>query len=75
MQADRACERKDGRGETENKEETLIQNGACEKSQALIFYADAKNTSPIMERKRNGEPTGGDGSLEIAAVNTSGGCN
>ena len=44
-------------------------------TQALIFYTDAKNTCSFMERKRNGEPTGGDGSLKIAAVNVSRGCN
>ena len=46
-------------------------------TQALIFYADAKNTCCIMERNEivNGEPTGRDGSLEIAAVNANGGCN
>lgn len=46
-------------------------------TQALIFYADAKNTCCIMERNGivSGEPTGGDGSLEIAAVNANGGCN
>lgn len=48
-------------------------------TQALIFffYTDAKNTCCIMERNGivNGEPTGGDGSLEIAAVNANGGCN
>lgn len=46
-------------------------------TQALIFCADAKNTCCIMERNGivNGEPTGGDGSLEIAAVNANGGCN
>ena len=46
-------------------------------TQALIFCTDAKNTCCIMERNGivNGEPTGGDGSLEIAAVNANGGCN
>ena len=46
-------------------------------TQALIFYADAKISPSIMERNGivNGEPTGGDGSLEIAAVNANGGCN
>ena len=28
------------------------QNGACEKSQALIFYVDAKNSPSIMERNK-----------------------
>lgn len=49
-------------------------------TQALIFFfftQTRKNTCCIMERNGivNGEPTGGDGSLEIAAVNANGGCN
>ena len=41
---------KDGRGETENKEETLkIKMELMGNRRLLIFYADAKNTCCIME--------------------------
>ena len=46
------CQCKDGRGETENKEETLkIKMELMGKPYALIFFfADAKNTASFMER-------------------------
>ena len=41
---------KDGRGETENKEETLkIKIELMGNRRLLIFYADAKNATSIME--------------------------
>ena len=42
---------KDGRGETENKEETLkIKMELMGNRRLLIFFADAKNTASFMER-------------------------
>ena len=51
---------KDGRGETENKEETLKIKMELMGNRRLLI---------------NGKPTGGCGSLEIPAVNADGGCN
>jgi hypothetical protein len=43
---------KDGRGETENKEETLkIKMELMGNRRLLIFYADAKNAWCFMEGK------------------------
>jgi hypothetical protein len=41
---------KDGRGETENKEETLKIKMELMGSHRLFFFADAKNTASFMER-------------------------
>ncbi len=47
-QTGKADRSKDKRGEKQNKEEALIKLELVE-TQALIFYADAKNSAPIME--------------------------
>ena len=48
-------------------------------TQALIFLRRREKYMLHYGKERNGivngEPTGGDGSLEIAAVNANGGCN
>ena len=46
-------------------------------TQALIFLRRREKYMLHYGRNGivNGEPTGGDGSLEIAAVNANGGCN
>jgi hypothetical protein len=67
---------KDGRGETENKEETLkIKMELMGNRRLLIFLRRREKCMVLYGRKINGKPTGGCGSLEIPAVNADGGCN